>query len=164
TSLLLGGAGRGDGRPTEPAVRDRQIEPRVTPRELLDRDAHHEVALGRPFLRALLAAADRVPARELPHHGEEVPWLLVLPLVVLARDRTHRLFRERVDHPLLVGDVLRQFEVDHDWSPHTMARPSKAAKPRALRSHSSTMWSRMYPWPPRTCTALSVIVSAAWLA
>src|SRR6266702_2422099 len=48
--------------------------------------------------------------------------------------------------------------------PHTTARPSKLANPRALRSQSSTGCSRMYPWPPRTCTALSVMFRADWLA
>src|SRR5207302_1740460 len=110
------------------------------------------------------ARADTGALRELPHHVDEVPGLLVLALVVLASNRAHGMLGEHVQ--LLAGrrDRGRELVVDHGRPPcrrQATANPSNVAKPRAFRRNSSTKWSRMYPWPPSTWRALSVIFNAA---
>src|SRR5262249_17393693 len=143
-------AGGGDGRTAEARVGNREVETDVAPAELLDGHAHAEVLLGRSLALLPLAAVagHRRAARDAPHHVEEVPGLLVLLLVALARDRTHRLLGEHVRHGAHVLHAFGGLEVDHGRdssrnSVQTMASPSSVPKLRASRSSSSTRWSRM---------------------
>jgi len=112
--LLLRGTGRRDPPRRRAGVGIDRLETRVTPGQLLDRDADGEVALGTLLLRLLLAARETGFPLDTCHIMlRKVPRLLVLALVVLARDRPHSPARDGVHHLPLRLDAFGQLEIDH---------------------------------------------------
>src|SRR5437588_6352249 len=77
TRLLLGGPGRPDRRPAEPRAGHREVDSRVAPRKLFDRNDELKVPLaGRTIILCRLLLADEAdvgPLCRLPHDVGEVP-------------------------------------------------------------------------------------------
>src|SRR5690606_19973572 len=188
--LLLRGPHQLDGRSPQAGPGEADGHRRIAPGQLL-RGQHRQpvplVLRGLPVPARRPSPGQGVQGHpQLFEPPEELQGHVAL-LVGLERHRPDFMLRHPVeevpDRPLGLG----QFKVDHAAPPspgpgpaappatHPGARPSSLAastsravsgqtatpKARASRSHFSTGWSAMYPWPPSTWTARSATSRAA---
>src|SRR5258706_3363208 len=93
------------------------------------------------------------------HEFDIVPRNFMFVLVEITRFRTHHFIGNSLQHKLCLSNRFRGFKFDRHSSLHyIIASPVSMANPRPILIHRSTGCSRMYPWPPKICTARSVTI------